>query len=71
MLLYFRSVTYSTMGPADSIAATKLISPKKVVPAHYNTWPPIEQNVEQWAEKIRAETSADPVVIAAGESIDV
>lgn len=51
-----------TMGPDDSIAATKLINPKKVAPAHYNTWPPIEQDATKWAEQIRSETDAEPLI---------
>jgi len=38
-----------TMGPEDSIEALHLILPKKVVPSHYNTWPPIEQDAAAWA----------------------
>lgn len=51
-----------TMGPADSIEAVKLIQPKKVAPAHYNTWPPIEQDAKAWATKIGEQTEAEPVV---------
>lgn len=58
-----------TMGPADSIEATKLINPKRVAPAHYNTWPPIEQDASAWAEKVRRETSAEPIVLQPGEKI--
>jgi len=29
-----------TMGPDDALAAVKLIKPCRVVPSHYNTWPP-------------------------------
>ena len=60
-----------TMGIDDSVAATKLIGPKAVLPAHYNTWPPIEQDAQKWAERIRGETDADPVVLAVGESFEV
>ncbi len=55
-----------TMGPDDSVEAVKLINPRRVAPAHYNTWPPIEQNADTWAEKVRAETSAEPMVIEPG-----
>ena len=58
-----------TMGIDDSIAATRLINPSRVAPAHYNTWPPIEQDAEAWARKIADRTEASPVVIAPGESI--
>jgi len=35
-----------TMGPADAVRAVELIEPKVVIPIHYNTWPPIEQDAE-------------------------
>ena len=56
-----------TMGPDDSIKATQFIDPKRVVPCHYDTWPPIAQDPGAWAERVKAETSADPIVLAAGE----
>ncbi|MFN3193682.1 MAG: metal-dependent hydrolase [Aureliella sp.] len=59
-----------TMGPDDSIDATKLLSPKLVLPAHYNTWPPIEQNAEQWASRVSAETDAEPRVLKVTESLE-
>lgn len=60
-----------TMGPDDSVEAIKLINPKRVAPAHYNTWPPIEQDAAAWAEKVRGETSAEPVVLEPGEKISL
>ncbi|QDS96292.1 metal-dependent hydrolase [Roseimaritima multifibrata] len=60
-----------TMGPADSVKATKLISPKKVVPAHFGTWPPIDQDAEAWAEEIRSQTDAEPVVPEIGVSFEL
>ena len=58
-----------TMGPDDSIQAIKLIEPRRVAPAHYNTWPPIEQDPHRWAEQVRAETSAEPIVLEPGGKI--
>jgi L-ascorbate metabolism protein UlaG (beta-lactamase superfamily) len=60
-----------TMGPIDAVEATKLLKPKKVAPAHYNTWPPIEQDTVAWAQSIREQTNAEPVVIEPGQSFDV
>jgi L-ascorbate metabolism protein UlaG (beta-lactamase superfamily) len=60
-----------TMGLDDSIAATKLVRPKTVLPTHYNTWPPIEQDAEQWAERVRKETDAVPHVLKPGETFSV
>jgi L-ascorbate metabolism protein UlaG (beta-lactamase superfamily) len=58
-----------TMGPADSVAATQLLKPKNVLPAHYNTWPPIEQDAAEWAEAIRSKTSAEPILAEVGKAI--
>ena len=58
-----------TMGPEDSIAAINLILPRRVAPAHYNTFPPIVQDVEAWALRVKADTSSDPVVIDPGGTI--
>jgi L-ascorbate metabolism protein UlaG (beta-lactamase superfamily) len=60
-----------TMGPQDSIEAIKLISPKLVAPAHYNTWPPIAQDAAAWADQVRKQTTAEPVVVAPGGSFEV
>lgn len=60
-----------TMGIDDSIAATKMIEPKAVLPTHYNTWPPIEQDAAKWAERISNETNAAPIVLEVGGSFEV
>ncbi|HTQ40102.1 MAG TPA: metal-dependent hydrolase [Pirellulales bacterium] len=60
-----------TMGPEDSIEAIKLLRPKCVLPCHYNTWPPIEQNVKAWAELVRAQTKAKPFALEPGGKITV
>jgi L-ascorbate metabolism protein UlaG (beta-lactamase superfamily) len=62
---------YYTMGPDDAIRAVKMLQPKKVLPIHYNTFPPIRQDVAAWAERVRWETSAVPVVLKPGEWADV
>ncbi|MBQ6827277.1 MAG: MBL fold metallo-hydrolase, partial [Thermoguttaceae bacterium] len=41
-----------TMGPAASLDAIRALKPKYVVPSHYNTWPPIAQNVERWSAAV-------------------
>ncbi len=57
-----------TMGPDDALLAVKLLRPKAVVPCHYNTWPPIRQDAQAWAARVRAETETTPVVMAVEES---
>jgi L-ascorbate metabolism protein UlaG (beta-lactamase superfamily) len=58
-----------TMGPDDALEAVKLLKPKKVVPSHYNTWPPIAQDANKWAERVRAETKSEPIVVSPGGTI--
>jgi L-ascorbate metabolism protein UlaG (beta-lactamase superfamily) len=58
-----------TMGPDDSLEAIKFLQPKRVVPNHYNTWPPICQDAGVWAERVKAETDAEPVVLEPGQRI--
>jgi len=60
-----------TMGPADSIDAIKMLSPQRVVPCHYNTWPPIEQDAAAWAKSVERETAAEPVVLPPGASVEL
>ena len=60
-----------TMGVDDSVQATKLIEPKVVLPTHYNTWPPIEQDAQQWANRISKETSSTPNVLNVGDTFIV
>lgn len=57
-----------TMGIHDSIEAVKLIEPRVVLPTHYNTWPPIEQDAAAWANHVLAETDSKPVVLKVDES---
>ncbi|MBZ0298128.1 MAG: metal-dependent hydrolase [Anaerolineae bacterium] len=57
-----------TMGPADSLAAIKLINPKVVVPMHYNTFPVIMVDVAGWANRVSSETDAQPIVLDPGGS---
>jgi len=58
-----------TMGPGDAVRATKLIEPARVLPDHFNTWPLIEQDPHAWAERIRSETSAEPLVLEPGGAV--
>jgi L-ascorbate metabolism protein UlaG (beta-lactamase superfamily) len=58
-----------TMGPDDALRAVKLIEPDRVIPDHYNTWPPIAQDAAAWAARVAAETDAEPVVLKPGGSV--
>lgn len=58
-----------TMGPDDALEAVKLIAPQRVVPVHRNTWPLIAQDVDAWAQRVRQETSAEPLVLEPGGTV--
>ncbi|HEU4740316.1 MAG TPA: metal-dependent hydrolase [Meiothermus sp.] len=42
-----------TMGPDDALQALELIRPKAVLPIHYNTFPPIVQDGEAFANRAK------------------
>lgn len=56
-----------TMGIDESIRAIEMIQPKCVLPTHYNTWPPIQQDAKRWAELVHQRTSSKAIVLTAGE----
>jgi len=60
-----------TMGPDDALRAVKLIQPRQVTPIHYNTWELIAQDAAAWAERVRKETSCEPVVLKPGEWVEI
>ncbi len=51
-----------TMGIDDSIEAIKMIQPRFVLPSHFGTWPPIAQDAQAWAQRVKQETVAEPIV---------
>ncbi|MEM6364029.1 MAG: metal-dependent hydrolase [Planctomycetota bacterium] len=60
-----------TMGIDDCLVSIQQIEPKRVLPTHYNTWPPIAQDAAAWADRVRAETTAEPIVLEVGGSVEV
>ena len=43
-----------TMGPEDAAKAVEFIQPRVVIPCHYYTWPPIEQDAEVFRAAVGA-----------------
>jgi L-ascorbate metabolism protein UlaG (beta-lactamase superfamily) len=60
-----------TMGPEDSLAAIRLLQPQLAIPCHYSTFPVIEQDITLWAEQVRQSTSAAPLVMAPGSTVEL
>ncbi len=42
-----------TMGPREAAAACRLLKPKKVIPMHFGTFPPLTGTPERLAERLR------------------
>jgi L-ascorbate metabolism protein UlaG (beta-lactamase superfamily) len=60
-----------TMGPDDAVEAIKLLQPAHAIPSHFNTWPPIEQDPQAWAARVRKETRSEPHVLKPGETFAI
>lgn len=60
-----------TMGIDDSLEAIRLIRPRRVLPTHYNTWPPIAQDAALWARRVKAETEAEPWIAEVGSPLEL
>jgi len=57
-----------TMGPQESLEAIKMLNCRRVIPCHYNTWPPIAQDAATWAELVRQHTACEPLVLSVGQA---
>ena len=55
------------MGPDDAVLAAQFVQAKRVIPIHYNTFPPIKQDAQAFAEKLRRVAEIDCTVLAPGE----
>jgi L-ascorbate metabolism protein UlaG (beta-lactamase superfamily) len=57
-----------TMDRFDAVEAAKLIGAREVIPCHYDTFPPIEIDVQAFKADVEADTSSQVVVLAPGET---
>ncbi len=58
-----------TMDPKDAAIAAGLLKAKYVIPIHYNTWPPITQDVQAYKKDVEAHTESKVLIVAPGETI--
>ncbi len=58
-----------TMGPDEAVLAAQFVATKHVLPVHYNTFPPICQDAQAFAEKLRRTAEIDCTVLAPGEAM--
>jgi len=60
-----------TMGPDDAVQAARFVQAKHVIPIHYNTFPPIQQDPQAFAKKLDKAADIDCTVLAPGEEYTV
>jgi L-ascorbate metabolism protein UlaG (beta-lactamase superfamily) len=60
-----------TMGPAHAIMAAGMLRAQRVLPLHYNTFPPITQDVQKFATDLQAQTGIPALPLNPGESFDL
>jgi L-ascorbate metabolism protein UlaG (beta-lactamase superfamily) len=59
-----------TMGPADAVVAAEWLRAKRVVPIHYNTFPLIQQDAEQFVRDL-ASKQIEGYALKPGESLQL
>jgi len=63
---------FYTMGPLEAAVATALIKPKVVIPHHYGTFDPINQDPNEFAKLVRRKAKGVKVIILKpGESYEL
>ncbi len=58
-----------TMGPREAAKAVELLEPKKVIPMHYGTWPPIASDPQEFKRLVGEK--AEVVIMNPGERVEV
>ena len=53
----------------DAVEAVKLLNCKTAIPMHYNTFPPIEADPENFREKVEEDTKTKVVILEPGKSM--
>jgi len=57
-----------TMDRHDAVEAARLIGARQIVPCHYNTFPPIETDVEAFKSEVEGAGAGEVVVLEPGET---
>ncbi|HEX8206120.1 MAG TPA: metal-dependent hydrolase [Solirubrobacteraceae bacterium] len=57
-----------TMDRLDAITAVEMVQPRVVIPCHYDTFPPIETDVQAFKSDAEGQTDAEVVVLQPGQS---
>lgn len=60
-----------TMGIKEATVAAEFVGAKKVIPIHYNTWPLIAADAEEFKKQVEAKGQATVTVVKPGESVEL
>lgn len=60
---------YFTMGIDDAVEAVKLLRPEAVIPMHYNTFPPIRVDPQEFVDKVGSR--ARVIILQPGRSVQL
>lgn len=58
------------MGPGDALRAVQYLMPKRIVPIHYNTFPVIEQDAEEFKRRVEEISDTECIVLKPGQSTE-
>jgi L-ascorbate metabolism protein UlaG (beta-lactamase superfamily) len=57
-----------TMDRLDAVVASEFVGASTVIPCHYDTFPPIETDVQAFKTDVESETSSKVAILAPGET---
>jgi L-ascorbate metabolism protein UlaG (beta-lactamase superfamily) len=60
-----------TMGPKDAARAVSFLRAGVVIPCHYNTFPPIQQDPAQFKSDVESSTAAKVLIVEVGASFQL
>ena len=60
-----------TMDPHDAAIACDFLKAKTVIPIHYNTWPPITQDVDAFKADVEAKTTSKVLIVKPGTTVEI
>lgn len=60
-----------TMDVYEAMKAIELVNPKLVIPVHYNTWPPLEMDIDKFKKDVEARFEARVEIMKVGGTFEM